>query len=85
MGACGKLHRGQRYAPAARGPRAVEEPKHVWSLRAREPGDLCVTNAKEADVGSGFWSGAMREMEDCWLSGVGPAGMGVKPPRSCVS
>jgi len=35
----GRPHRRQRYLRAASGPCAVEEPVHVRSLHAREPGD----------------------------------------------
>jgi len=46
----------------------------------------CVTNAEGGIyVGGSFIGGAVREMEACWPSGVGPVGVGVKPPRSCVS
>jgi hypothetical protein len=36
---------------AAAGPRAVEEPGHVWSLRAREPGDPVVTRLADHRAG----------------------------------
>ena len=29
--------------------------------------------------------GAVREMEACWPSGVGPAGVGVKPPDAALA
>ena len=42
----GRQHRRQRYARAAGGPRAVEEPGHVRNLHAREPGGPTVTRPR---------------------------------------
>src|SRR5918992_3084525 len=47
----GRQHRWQRYARAVSGPCAVEEPKHAWSLRAREPGDLMAARLGDGRAG----------------------------------
>src|SRR6266542_6731703 len=59
-GGCGRQDRGQRYARAVSGPRAVEEPKHVWSLRAREPGDLMAARLGDGRAGRSGKAEAVR-------------------------
>jgi hypothetical protein len=51
VASCGRQHRWRRYARAASGPRAVEEPVHVRNLHVREPGDPTV--ARHVDHGTG--------------------------------
>jgi hypothetical protein len=57
----GRQHRCQRYARAGSGSRAVEEPRHVWSLRAREPGDLMAARLTSAIRRNSCLSSSERE------------------------
>jgi hypothetical protein len=50
----GRPHRQRRYRESLLGPAGSENPCTRAISSGREPGGLCVTNAKEADVGSGF-------------------------------
>jgi hypothetical protein len=45
---------------AAAGPRVVEEPVHVWSLQAREPGDPVVTRLADHRAGRSGKAKAVR-------------------------
>jgi len=47
-------------ARAVVGPRAVEEPVHVWSLQAREPGDPVVTRLADHRAGRSGKARAVR-------------------------
>ncbi len=50
------------------------------------PCEVCVTNVEGGvDVGDIFIGGAVREMEACWPSSVGPAGAGAKPPSAALA
>jgi hypothetical protein len=48
------------FSRAAAGPRVVEEPGHVWSLQAREPGDPVVTRLADHRVGRSGKAKAVR-------------------------
>ena len=48
------------FSRAAAGPRVVEEPVHVWSLQAREPGDPVVTRLADHRVGRSGKAKAVR-------------------------
>jgi len=53
---------------------------------SRSTCEACVTNAEGGvDVGDIFIGGAVREMEACWPSSVGPAGAGAKPPSAALA
>jgi len=77
VGACGRQHRVQRYARAARGPCAVEEPVHVWSLRAREPGDLMAACLGDGRAGRSGKAEAVRLR--CTVMRSGQAGSTCEP------
>jgi len=51
VGSCGRQYCWQRYSRAVSGPRAVGEPLHAWSLRAREPGDLMAACRRDGWAG----------------------------------
>ena len=48
------------FSRAAAGPRVVEEPVHVWSLQAREPGDPVVTRLADHRAGRSGKAKAVR-------------------------
>src|SRR6516225_1511874 len=49
----GRPHRDRRHRPAGRGPRAVEDPAHAWTLLAREPGDPNLIHPLGGSLGEG--------------------------------